>query len=208
VDTHLLQQVQPNGGSGKLGPFDLAVIAALPRPVLLGVLGVVLVGGVFLATHRPGSTSSSSGSSSTSAAPAATPTTQPDASSTTKSNSSQSKPGPSGSSKPATSKGLPTPVKHALDAKKVVVVLFWNPRAVDDRSVKSSVDRLPRRGGKVAVFSDSVKNLSRYTRITAAASVTQTPSLVVVNRKGQAEVQTGYLDYQTLAQYVQNALRR
>jgi hypothetical protein len=207
VDTHLLQQVQPNGGSGKLGPFDLVVIAALPRPVLLGVLGVVLIGGLFLATHRPGSTSSSSGSSSTGAAPAATPTT-PDASSTTKSNSSQGKPAPSGSSKPATSKGLPTPVKHALDAKKVVVVLFWNPRAVDDRSVKSSVDRVPRRGGKVAVFSDSVKNLSRYTRITAAASVTQTPSLVVVNRKGQAEVQTGYLDYQTLAQYVQNALRR
>jgi hypothetical protein len=205
VDTHLLQQVQPNGGSGKLGPFDLVVIAALPRPVLLGIVGVVLVGGLFFATHRPSTTSSSTPSPSTSTPPASP--TKPGTASATKPNDAQSKPAPSGS-KPAASKGLPTPVKHALDAKKVVVILFWNPRAVDDRSVKSSVDRLPRRHGKVAVFSDSVKNLSRYTRITAAASVTQTPSLVVVSRKGQAEVQTGYLDYQTLAQYVQNALRR
>ena len=203
MDTHLLQQVQPSGGSGKLGPFDLVVIAALPRPVLLGIVGVVLVGGVFFATHRPSTTSSS-----TSAPPAASPTTKPGSASATKPSTSQSNPKPSGNSQAGSSKGLPSPVKHALDAKKVVVILFWNPRAVDDRSVKSSVDRLPRRGGKVAVFSDSVKNLSRYTRITAAASVTQTPSLVVVNRKGQAEVQTGYLDYQTLGQYVQNALRR
>jgi hypothetical protein len=99
-------------------------------------------------------------------------------------------------------------VQKALDAKKMVVILFWNRRAVDDRSVKASVDRLPRRHGKVAVFTDRVKHLSRYTRITAATSVTQTPALVFVNRKGQAELQTGYLDYQTIQQYVLNALRR
>ena len=99
-------------------------------------------------------------------------------------------------------------IRKALDAKKVVVILFWNPRAVDDRSVKNSVDRLPRHRGKVAVFTDGVRNLSRYTRIAAATSVTQTPSLVFVNRKGQAELQTGYLDYQTIGQYVENALRR
>jgi hypothetical protein len=208
VDTHLLQQVQPKSDSGELGPLDLDVIATLPRPVLLGVVGVVVIGAVLFATHRPGATSSTS---STSAPPAASPTTKPTtkpgSATASKPNSTQ-KPATPSSKSAAGSPGLPGPVKHALDAKKVVVILFWNPRAVDDRSVKSSVDRLPRRHGKVAVFSDSVKNLSRYTRITAATSVTQTPSLVVVNRKGQAEVQTGYLDYQTVGQYVQNALRR
>jgi hypothetical protein len=204
VDTHLLQQVQPKSDSGELGPLDLDLIATLPRPVLLGVVGVVLIGAVLFATHRPGATSTSS---STSAAPAASPTTKPGSAAVSKPNSTQ-KPATPSSKSAAGSRGLPGPVKHALDAKKVVVILFWNPRAVDDRSVKSSVDRLPRRHGKVAVFSDSVKNLSRYTRITAATSVTQTPSLVVVNRKGQAEVQTGYLDYQTVGQYVQNALQR
>jgi hypothetical protein len=78
---------------------------------------------------------------------------------------------------------------------------------VDDRSVKSSVDRLPHRK-HLAVFSDSVRHLSRYTRITAAANVSTTPSLVIVNRQGQAEVVSGYLDYETLRQYVLNSLRR
>ena len=97
---------------------------------------------------------------------------------------------------------------RALDAKKIVVILFWNKGGVDDRSVKNSVDRLPRRGGKTAVFTDKVANLSRYTRITAAASVTQTPALVIVNPKGQAEVLSGYYDFQTIHQYVRNAARR
>ena len=47
----------------------------------------------------------------------------------------------------------------ALDAKKTVVILFWNKNGVDDRSVKKSVDRLSRRGGEVAKFTDTVKNL-------------------------------------------------
>jgi hypothetical protein len=172
------------------------MIAALPRPVLLGVVGVVLIVAVLFTTHKPG------GTTSTPSTPAPAQTTA-SPSSTTQAPGTPAKP----ASRP-TGKGLPAPVQRALDAKKVVVVLFWNPRAIDDRSVKGSIDRLPRRGGKVAVFSDSVKRLSRYTRITAATNVSQTPTLVVVNRKGQAEVQTGYLDFQTIGQYVQNALRR
>lgn len=194
MDTHLFRQVQPKGGSGKLGPFDFAMsIAALPRPVLLGIVGVLLVGGVFLVTHKPSTTSSST------PAPSQTPPANKGPDKVTPGNRSQTGPA---------SVGLPTRVKSALDAHKVVVILFWNRRGVDDRSVKSSLDSLPRRKGKVAVFSDRVENLAHYTRITTAASISTTPSLVVVNRKGQAEVINGYLDRQTLGQYVRNALRR
>jgi hypothetical protein len=205
VDTHLLWQVQPIGGSGKLGPFDLDVIAALPRPVLLGVVGVVLIGAVFFATRKPGGSTSSPSTP----APASAPSTEnPGATNATSSNP----PAKGGTAqKPAgktSVRGLPVPVRKALDAKKVVVILFWNRRAVDDRSVKRSVDRLSRHHGKVAVFTDRVRHLSRYTGITAATSVSQTPALVFVNRKGQAELQTGYLDYQTIQQYLLNALRR
>jgi hypothetical protein len=196
VDTHLFRQVQPKGGSGKLGPFDFAMsIAALPRPVLLGIVGVLLVGGVFLVTHKPSTTSSSTPAPASSQTPPANK--GPDK--VTPGNQSQTGPA---------SVGLPTRVKGALDAHKVVVILFWNRRGVDDRSVKTSLDSLPRRKGKVAVFSDRVENLAHYTRITTAASIATTPSLVVVNRKGQAEVINGYLDRQTLGQYVRNALRR
>ncbi len=97
---------------------------------------------------------------------------------------------------------------RALDAKKNVVILFWNKNGVDDRSVKKSVDRVSRHGGSVVKFTDTVDNLSHYTRITAAATVNTTPAIVVVNRRGQAEVMTGYNDYQTINQFVSNASRR
>jgi hypothetical protein len=194
VDTHLHRQVQPKGGSGKLGPFDFAVsIAALPRPVLLGIVGVVLVGGFFFVTHKPSTTSTSTPAPATTPDPGQVAQQKPGT-------SNQSQTGPSG-------KGLPVRVQRALDAHKVVVILFWNRRGVDDRSVKASIDSLPKHKN-VAVFADGVKHLSHYTRITAAASIATTPSLVVVNRKGQAEVIAGYLDRQTIGQYILNALRR
>ncbi len=210
MDTHLLRQVQPGGGSGKLGPFDLvSSITALPRPALYAIIGVVLAAGLFFTTHKPASTPSSTPAPVQTPQAAESPTAKagPSAQASepkrgqdqvTPANRSQA--GPAGP-------GLPVRIKHALDAHKVVAILFWNRHAVDDRSVKSSVDRLSR-GKRLAVFSDSVRHLARYTRITAAASVSTTPSVVIVNRQGQAEVVTGYLDYETLRQYVLNALRR
>ena len=185
-------------------------IAALPRPVLLGIVGVVLIGGVFFLTHKPSTTSSTTPAPSQTPPAAESPTAKPGSSAKANEPSkgsgrvnpaNQSRTGPAGI-------GLPTRVKSALDAHKVVVILFWNKRGVDDRSVKASLDALPRRKGKIAIFSDRVENLSRYTRITTAASISTTPSLVVVNRKGQAEVINGYLDRLTVRQYVRNALRR
>jgi hypothetical protein len=210
VDAHLLRQVQPGGDSGKLGPFDLVnSITALPRPALYAIVGVIAAAGLFFATHKPASTSSSTPAPVQTPQAAESPTAKAgpsaDASEPKKGNdqvtpANRSQAGPAGP-------GLPVRVKHALDAHKVVVLLFWNRHAIDDRSVKKSVDRLPHRK-RLAAFSDNVRHLSRYTRITAAASVSTTPSLVVVNRQGQAEVITGYLDYETLRQYVLNSLRR
>jgi hypothetical protein len=187
----------------------MSSIGTLPRPALLAIVGVVLLGGVFFVTHKPSTTSSSTPAPTQTPNAAQSPTakagssasaTQPNQGKDKVTPANQSQTGPAGP-------GLPTPVKQALDAHKVVVILFWNPRAIDDRSVKASVDRLPHRK-HLAVFSDGVGNLSRYTRITAAASVSTTPSLVIVNPKGQAEVVTGYLDYETIRQYIQNSPRR
>jgi hypothetical protein len=194
VDAHLQRQVQLYGGSGRLGHL-FAMIATVPRPVLLAVIGVVLAGSLFVFSRR--------GAETTSSIPAPSPAVESNPSAAPQSQSAS----PAGKDKPG-GRGLPSPVARALDAKKTVVVLFWSTGGVEDRSVKNSVDQLPRRGGKTAVFTDKVANLSRYTRITAAASVTQTPSLVIVNRKGQAEVLNGYYDFQTIRQYVRNAARR
>jgi hypothetical protein len=102
---------------------------------------------------------------------------------------------------------LPKPVKKALDQNKVVVLLIWNPRGSEDKNVKSAVDGIDRRGGKVAVFTDKPENIARYTSITAATTVAQTPALVVVNRDQVARKATGYLDSVTVDQYVVDALK-
>ena len=193
MDAHLLRQVQLYGGSGRLGHL-FAVIESLPRPVLLAVVGVVLAGSLFVFSRR--------GAETTPSVPAPSDTVQP-----TDAVSPQGTPPAADKSTPG-GRGLPSRVARALDAKKTVVILFWNKGGVDDRSVKNSVDQLPRRGGRTAVFTDKVANLSRYTRITAAASVTQTPALVVVNPEGRAEVLSGYYDFQTLRTFVRNAARR
>jgi hypothetical protein len=194
VDAHLFRQVQLYGGSGRLGHL-FAVITTLPRPVLLAIVGVVLAGSLFVFSRR--------GAETTPSVPAPSETVQP----TDPAAKPQSTP-PAADKSKLGGRGLPSRVARALDAKKTVVILFWNKGGVDDRSVKNSVDQLPRRGGKTAVFTDKVANLSRYTRITTAASVTQTPALVVVNPEGKAEVLNGYYDFQTLRQYVRNAARR
>jgi hypothetical protein len=181
-------------------------VGAVPRPVLLGIVGVVLVAVVFFVTRKPGETTPSAPAPSQAPAPAQSTNTKPEPS-TSAAKPSGKGGGANRSRRGESTPGLPARVKRALDAHKVVVVLFWNRHGVDDRSVKRALDRLPHRKS-VALFSDSVRHLSRYTRITAAASVSTTPSLVIVNRKGQAEVVTGYVDRQTLGQYVRNALRR
>lgn len=182
------------------------MVETVPRPVLLALVGVVLAAGLFMFSRR---------GSEPATTPAPSQTSQPSSpqADTPQAAAQQNAPQNQGAA-PAADKGeqggrgLPSPVAKALDAKKTVVVLFWNKAGVDDRSVKKSVDRLPRRGGKVAVFTDKVASLSNYTRITAAASVNQTPSMVIVNRKGQAEVLNGYYDFQTIRQFVRDAGRR
>jgi hypothetical protein len=207
VDAHLPRQVQLPGGSGKLGLY-YAVTTTLPRPVLLALIGAVAVAGLFLVSRRGGEEGGP-------ATPAPSQTSQPTSPSASQPEAPAQQNVPQDkSAAPAPDKGeaggrgLPSRMARALDDKKIVVLLFWNKKGVDDRSVKKSVDRLSRRGGEVAKFTDTVNNLSRYTRITAAASVTQTPALVIVNRRGQAEVLNGYYDFQTIKQFVRNASRR
>jgi cytoskeletal protein RodZ len=208
VDTHLPWQVQLRVGSGKLGRFFAVTVGSLPRPVLLAVVGVVAVAGLFLVTRR-------GGDPATAPTPAPSQTSQPTSPSAStpeapaQKNAQQDKTAaPSPDKGAAGSRGLPGPVAKALEAKKTVVLLFWNKNGVEDRSVKKAVDRLPSRGGQVVTFTDTVKHLSRYTRVTTAATVSRTPALVIVNKRGQAEVLSGYYDYQTISQFVSNASRR
>jgi hypothetical protein len=193
------------------------VITSLPRPALLALLGVVLIAGVFLMTRQGGNEeapapppAAGTQSSPTPAVPGADAQTTPPATPGAPATTPQSVPRTGIAAKEpraSQSRTLPAPVSRALRKNKVVVLLFWSPRGVDDRAVKSAVDALPRHGGKVAVFTDRLKRLARYTKVTAGANIVQTPTLVVTDKKGEARVATGYLDPTTVEQYVVDALR-
>ena len=136
--------------------------ASLPRPVLLAIVGVVLFVGCSCFTPF-----AFVGGSDTASTRCRLPAQQ-----TPASPAPASKPAPADQCTPRTAdaktsgEGLPVAVGRALDKKKVVVLLFWNRKAVDDRSVHS---RSP--GSRVTVArspssTTRVRNLSHYTRIT------------------------------------------
>jgi cytoskeletal protein RodZ len=191
-------------------------MTSLPRPVVMGLVGLLAVVAAFMFTRgrggeeevaapaapaapAPSEHQTAPSGSATPSGSAATPSTTPSESSKT--------PAPTAGPSATKSRTLPTPVKKALDKNKVVVLLIWNPRGSDDKNVKSAVDGLSRRGGKVAVFTDKPENVARYTTITAATELQQTPTLIVVNRDQVARKATGYLDPVTVDQYVVDALK-
>jgi len=179
-------------------------IASLPRPLLLGVVGAAAVLALLFATRH--------GSESSPATPAPSQTQAPGKTGTHAKPSTEPKKGSGGASSPAQQASvskltLPAPVKEALGAHKVVVLLFWNPRGSDDRSVKQAFDSVSRHGGAVAKFTDSLGNLARYTRVTVSQGVTQTPTVVVVDRQGKGHSLTGLQDSATVDQLVVDALK-
>ena len=91
--------------------------------------------------------------------------------------------------------------------KKVMVLLFWNPKAADDKAVRRAVKGIGSHHGKVAVDVANVADVARYAPITRGVDVQQSPSVVVVDRKLQADLLTGYVDRQTIEQTVSDALR-
>jgi hypothetical protein len=194
---------------------------SLPRPVLLALIGAAAVAALFVFTRRGGDEVSQTPPTTTgpgAAQPGSQGSTPPQPGTATTPGATQAQPGSATGQGPGAGapgkqvrvnqpRNLPPAVKRALDAKKVVVLLFWNPEGTDDRRVKQAVDSIGRRGGKVAVFTNDLEHLARYVRVTSPSNVTQSPTVVVVDRNGNARTATGYLDAASVDQYVVDALR-
>lgn len=102
---------------------------------------------------------------------------------------------------------LPLSVAKAMASKKVLAVLFWNPRAADDKAVRRAIRGIDRHHGKVVVHVANVSQVARYAAITRGVDVQQSPSVVVVDRKLRGDLLTGYVDRPTIEQAVSDALR-
>lgn len=100
--------------------------------------------------------------------------------------------------------GVPAAVTRALARKHTVVFFFFQPGAAEDAATAKAVDSLRGRKG-VEVFSVPLSRLADYRAVTGAAGVSQAPAVVIVARERRARVIEGFVDGETLAQEVADA---
>ena len=105
----------------------------------------------------------------------------------------------------STSTEVAKKVLRAVENGQETVVFFRNPAALDDRATGESVKYLSGHAKKLTVFTDDVKNVSRYGKLVENLGVTQAPAIVFIDRRGTARVIEGYVDGPSLAQVVADA---
>ncbi|TML37118.1 MAG: hypothetical protein E6G00_09490 [Actinobacteria bacterium] len=194
---------------------------AVPRPVMLAILGLALIAGAFLVTRSGSNQSVTQASKPAPQTPVSTPP-QP-----------ATKPGlqlrhtpvkPLQSTRALSRKPVAKPVVHprvgadgeippqaeaaatALEQGKVVVLFFTRPGSADDAATASSVKSV--RGMKgVSVFSANLAQIAAYRQMLAGVGISEVPAVVVVRPGRRAVLFQGYVDSETLHQNVADALR-
>ncbi|HEY2768635.1 MAG TPA: hypothetical protein VGI76_10270 [Solirubrobacteraceae bacterium] len=107
-----------------------------------------------------------------------------------------------------------TPHAPAMQAKvaaelhqgKVALLLFWNRHASDDSAVQREVQIVAHKfGRRVVVHTASADQVGSFGSITRDIQVYQTPTLLIVNPRGQVTTVTGYTDAYALEQMIREA---
>lgn len=167
---------------------------SLPRPLLLGLLGlaiVLLAPAAFLLVRGPAES-----------VPPATTTAQPSKAAAGTPSALPALP------RRAPVAGVPAPVLAALGERKLVVLLFSQASGADDAATRAAVRGLERRPDPgVAVFSTDLRELPRYRPLLRDVGITQVPAVVLVDSRRRARLLEGYLDEGSLRQHVAD-LRR
>jgi hypothetical protein len=104
--------------------------------------------------------------------------------------------------------GLPARVRAAIGDRKVVALLFWNPRSSDDRAVRRALSGVDRHKGRVLAHATNVRRVATYQAITRGAAVEQSPTVVVIDRDRKVTTLVGYVDRRSIDQAIQEALRK
>jgi hypothetical protein len=93
---------------------------------------------------------------------------------------------------------------RALADHRKVVILFKHPKGLDDRAVAAAV-RAVDRSSEAVIVTDDVANVDRYGSLVEDLGISQTPAVVVVDRRGRASLVEGFVDAGSLAQVVADA---
>jgi hypothetical protein len=96
-------------------------------------------------------------------------------------------------------------VARALKADKVVVLLFYNRAATDDRAVEQELAGVPTRRNGVFKLAVPLAEVARYHLVTTQVPVNQSPTLVIIDRARQASTIVGFADRFEIAHRVADA---
>ena len=109
---------------------------------------------------------------------------------------------------------LPRDVREGLQDRKVVVLGVlttqtkpWNHMADDDRAVRNALRDANRYRGNVVVQRVTIGSLVKYDGMLEALNVTQSPTVVVIDRNRKAVALTGYMDRISVNQAIADARR-
>jgi hypothetical protein len=104
--------------------------------------------------------------------------------------------------------GVPRPVANALADGRVVVLLFVEPGAAEDRATAKQFGALSRLGRRVHPVRASIADVGRYSGIVANLGITQAPAVVIVrpDLKAVPPIE-GYAESGYLLQRVKDQLR-
>jgi hypothetical protein len=105
------------------------------------------------------------------------------------------------SSAPANQKA----VEAQLAAGKIALILFWDPRGADDNAVHRAVQALNRSHLKIAVNYAGASQVATFGTITRGIQVYGTPTLLIINKKGQTTTLTGLQDGFAIEQAISEA---
>ena len=204
---------------------------AVPRPVLLVLLGLALCAAAFLATRGardPGGAVNAAPAPAP-AQPAAKPANEPKEFAAKPAEPKAADPAPA---KPRAEEAKPAApakpqtanpaakafgsqaagaakiagVKAAMDRGDVVVFFFTHPGAADDTGTRQAVKAL-RGVDRVTVVRTGLNELTTYRPVLAGAGVSQVPAVVVARADKPARLLEGYVDGRSLRQTVADALR-
>lgn len=97
-------------------------------------------------------------------------------------------------------------VERELKQGKVVAILFWNPKGSVDLAVQRELRAVGHAlGGKLAVKDAEADQVGAFGSITHAVQVYQTPTILIVNKHGQATALTGLTDVFSIEQAIDEA---
>ncbi len=96
-------------------------------------------------------------------------------------------------------------VEAELAKGKIVLILFWNPKGADDAVVHRALHQLNTKSLHISINEAPAGDIAAFGTITRGIQVYGTPTLLIVNRKGQTITMTGTEDSFAIAQAISEA---